>query len=108
MKKTAFMFLLFVFMLPVYGMLCCSADDGAAGNIYYTDITTTIYTAPVNTLNIGGRTVIDAEALNWHYGFDVYWLPEERKLDITDKGNIFVSAQALSGSLVEEKKRRAG
>lgn len=108
MKKAASMFLLFFFMLPMYGFPCRAADDGVAGNFYYTDITTTIYTAPVNTLNIGGRTVIDAEALNWHYGFDVYWLPEERKLDITDKGNIFVSAQALSGSLIEEKKGAPG
>lgn len=75
-----------------------SAEEGS---LYYTDIKTYIYYSPITSYNVGGRTVIDAEILNWHYGFDVYWYAEERRLEITDKGGSFNSLQAMSGELVE-------
>lgn len=73
-----------------------------AGNIYATDIVTYVKGAPITSYNIGGKTVIDAEILNWHYAFDVYWHENERLLDITDKGFDFVSLQAAAGDVVEK------
>ena len=37
-----------------------------AGVVYATDIRTTLFGAPVTAYNIGGKTCIDAEILNWH------------------------------------------
>ncbi len=78
-----------------------AAPGDVAGEVYSTDIITYMYYAPVTSYNIGGKTCIDAEILNWHYGFDVYWYENERRLDITDKGGRFVSLQAMSGEIVE-------
>lgn len=85
-----------------------AAVGDAAGSYYYTDIQTILYHAPVPAYNIGGKTVIDAEALNWHYGFDVYWYQEDRLLAITDKGGAFNSLQAMSGELCEGLNGRRG
>jgi len=74
-----------------------------AGNYYATDIIAYVKGAPVTSYNIGGKTVIDAEILNWHYGFDVYWYEDLRKLDITDKGSDFVSLQAAAGDTVDKQ-----
>ena len=68
---------------------------------YYTDIKTYLYYSPITSYNIGGKTVIDAEILNWHYGFDVYWHDDTRVLEILDKGGMFNSLEAMSGSLCE-------
>lgn len=99
MKKTVAM--LMVWMMIFSSLTCSAANGDILGNIYDTDIVTTLYSVPVTARNIGGRTAIDAEILNWHYGFDVYWLENERKLDITDKGGIFVSLQAAAGETLE-------
>ena len=85
-----------------------AAPGDIAGNIYYTDIKTYIYHSPITSYNIGGRTVIDAEILNWHYGFDVYWYADTRRLEITDKGDEFNSLQAMSGELVESAEGTVG
>ena len=106
MKKLLSLVVVLIVLVPA--LSCNAANGDIAGSIYYTDIKTTMYSAPINALNIGGRTVIDAEALNWHYGFDVYWLADERKLDITDKGGIFVSLQAAAGETLEEMKGKPG
>ncbi len=79
-----------------------------AGNVYGTDIVTYIYDCPVTSYNIGGKTCIDAEILNWYYGFDVYWYADERKLTIDDKGGRFYSGQAASGELVEKVSSSVG
>lgn len=107
MKKVISIILSTVMMLMISTSVFAANGD-VAGYIYYTDIKTIMYSAPINALNIGGRTVIDAEALNWHYGFDVYWLSEERKLEIVDKGRIFVSGQAANGETLEEMKGKPG
>jgi hypothetical protein len=52
----------------------------AAGNYYYTDIRTYLLDTPVNAINIGGMTLIDAEAMS-HYGFTVKWHEDERWLE---------------------------
>lgn len=89
-------------VLCAAGTVTASARNGdVAGSYYATDIKTTVYNAPITAYNIGGRTVIDAEILNWHYGFDVYWDEASRRLDITDKGGAFNSLQALSGELCQ-------
>ena len=72
-----------------------------AGVVYATDIRTTLFGAPVTAFNIGGKTCIDAEILNWHYGFDVYWYGDTRRLEITDLGSGFVSLQAKAGTVTE-------
>ena len=79
-----------------------------AGDIYETDITAYVKNAPITSYNIGGKTVIDAEILNWHYGFDVYWHEDERLLDISDKGADFVSLQAAAGDVVEKTDGKPG
>lgn len=70
-----------------------------AGNYYYTDIKTYMYHSLITSYNIGGKTVIDAEILNWHYNFDVYWHADTRTLELLDKGGMFNSLQAESGEL---------
>ncbi|MBE7046835.1 MAG: hypothetical protein E7396_05400 [Ruminococcaceae bacterium] len=88
-----------VFTLMTYSPL---ALGEVAGNVYGTDIVTYIYDCPVTSYNIGGKTCIDAEILNWYYGFDVYWYADERKLTVDDKGGRFASGQAASGELVDK------
>ena len=85
-----------------------AAGGDVVGNVYSTDITAYMYYAPITSYNIGGKTCIDAEILNWHYGFDVYWHEDERCLDIEDKGGRFVSLQAMSGEIVESSVTKPG
>lgn len=49
------------------------------GNIYTTDIVAYIDDMPIESYNIGGRTVIPIEELRY-YGFDVEWKENEREL----------------------------
>lgn len=97
---------LFYLILPTILFIACTYSHAAIGDIagsyYYTDIKTCLYYSPVTSYNIGGKTVIDAEALNWHYGFDVYWHDDTRVLEILDKGGMFNSLEAMSGSLCEQ------
>lgn len=53
----------------------------AVGSVYSTDIIANIDGMPIESYNIGGRTVIIAEELS-DYGFEVIWKPEERQLDL--------------------------
>lgn len=71
-------------------LLLCSlpaqAKTGdAVGSYYATDIVTTLNGFPIEAINIGGNTLIDAEAMA-DYGFSVTWLPETRCLDIVSFG----------------------
>lgn len=80
MKKTIALFttalMLFAMIFPV------SAEVGdIAGQIYSTDIASDIDDMPIQSYNIGGRTVIIAEDLI-NYGFKVIWNAEGRRLDI--------------------------
>lgn len=56
-----------------------------AGNIYYTDIKAYLKNTPINAFNIGGKTVIECEGLNWYYLFDVYWYSDKRELTVDNK-----------------------
>lgn len=71
-------------------LLLCSlpaqAKTGdAVGSYYATDIVTTLNGFPIEAINIGGNTLIDAEAMA-DYGFSVTWLSETRYLYITSFG----------------------
>jgi len=55
----------------------------------------------VNSINIGGITLINTESLN-EYGFTVIWHPNERWLEIVDDSAFEVSAKALSGILLDK------
>ena len=67
-------------------VLCLSFSSYAkvgdiTGNIYETDIVAKIASMPIQSYNIGGRTVVIAEEL-LKYGFKVIWNEEIRSLDI--------------------------
>ncbi len=100
--------LLSIVMVMAFITLPATAAGLPAGHIYGTDIVTYINGAPVTSYNIGGVTCIDAEILNWHYGFDVYWFADTRELKITDKGGSFASGQAYNGELVDVKSKNIG
>lgn len=55
---------------------------GAAGDYYSTDIVTTVNGSVIESINIGGRTLVSAEALDGH-GFKVVWNGTARTLDLT-------------------------
>lgn len=103
------------FMAVIMAMLCTLSvsvfamqPGDVAGQYYYTDIRTYMKDAPITAYNIGGRTCIDAEILNWHYGFDVYWYADTRALEITDKGSSFTSLQAQAGDTLEAQDGQPG
>ena len=59
-----------------------------AGVVYATDIRTTLFGAPVTAYNIGGRTVICAEAMA-DFGYDVVWGGAARTLSITKPADFY-------------------
>ncbi len=66
-----------LFAMPVHA--------GIIGEVITTDIVTYIDEQPITSYNIHDYTYVIAEELA-HYGFDVYWRAEERRLDIYEKG----------------------
>lgn len=67
------------------GIAAVFADDGPAGHIYSTDILAYVNGQPINSYNIGGKTVIIAEDLddgNYNYGYTCCYNDEERLLTI--------------------------
>lgn len=82
MKKAVFSLLLAagLFFAPVQ-----AAPGDVVGNVYATDIKTFLFGQPINSYNLGGKTAIICEDLNWFYGFDVVWDENERTLAVTDK-----------------------
>ena len=81
MKKFSCLCLLqLLFVTPAHAKV-----GDIAGTYYATDIVTTLNGFPIPAINIGGNTLIDAEAMEY-YGFSVNWLPEARCLDISSFG----------------------
>lgn len=83
-------------------MLLCASPAHAkvgdvAGTYCATDIVTTLNGFPIEAINIGGNTLIDAEAMA-DYGFSVTWLPETRCLDITSFGKPREIQPAVKGN----------
>ena len=54
-----------------------------AGNYYHTDIRTYLNGAEIEAINIGGQTLISAEAMQY-YSFGVWWDADERTLRIDE------------------------
>nr|MBQ4318070.1 hypothetical protein [Clostridia bacterium] len=66
------------------GKLCTSKIENpgqVAGNYYSTDIVTTLNGTPIESYNLGGRTVIVAEEM-LKFGYSVVWHPDEKMLTI--------------------------
>ena len=66
--------------------MCISVNAAIdkAGDYYYTDIKSYVRGQLIDSYNVGGKTVILAEALRT-YGFNVAWDENARTLTITDK-----------------------
>ena len=66
---------------------CAYAKTGdVAGTYYSTNIHTILNGVEIDSINIGGKTLISAENM-MYFGFNVYWDPERRVLEIYDVEN---------------------
>ena len=76
-----------VLVLAIFftGLFSLPVHAGIIGEVITTDIVTYIDEQPITSYNINDYTYVIAEELA-HYGFDVYWRAEERRLDIYEKG----------------------
>lgn len=84
-----------------------AANMGAGGYYYYTSIVTHLWDVPINSINIGGTTLIDAESMA-HYGFTVTWLPEQRRLALQDNITQKADETAVSGAPLDMASGKAG
>jgi hypothetical protein len=108
MKKRIVSLLLLI-TLVLFTMTAASAAKlgSTAGYYYYTDIVTSLWEIPINSINIGGKTLVDAETMS-HYGFTVTWHPEQRWLEIVDNGSKYTDELANSGALLDMKNGKPG
>lgn len=91
MKKV--MLAIAVFIFAAIGVMAAPGD--VVGSIYSTDILANVNGSPINSYNIGGKTVVLAEELcnndtGKHYGFDCVYDNSTRTLTLTStftKGN---------------------
>ena len=69
------------------------------GNVYSTDIVAYIDDIPINSYNIGGRTVVVLEDLR-NYGFEVEWQPNNRELIVkfSTKSNLIPNIRNVKHS----------
>lgn len=82
MKKMLSILLSIVMLLPT--TVICSAKPGdVAGTYYSTDIHTILNGHEIDSINIGGQTLISAEDMHF-YGFNVNWYQEYRQLHISN------------------------
>ena len=99
--KRIITFALALMMMLITSLSVSAATPGMlAGNYYYTDIVTYLNGTSVNTINIGGVTLIDAESMS-HYGYTVIWRDNERWLEIVDRRTGEISPEAANGSLLD-------
>lgn len=82
MKKLLAGALALTMLLPC--MTAAYAEDGVAGHIYSTDILAYVNGQPIESYNIGGKTVVIAEDLEgeFDYGFTYFYNDEERLLSV--------------------------
>ena len=59
--------------------LAAGKPGEVAGDYYSTDIVTTVNGTPIESINVGGRTLISVEDLVYH-GYKVVWNGKERSL----------------------------
>jgi hypothetical protein len=64
------------------------------GKIYYSDIKTYIDGKPINSANIGGKTVITVEDLQY-MGYYVKWDETERRLDVISDASHNISGKVI-------------
>ncbi len=77
MKKLLIAFLLIISIsIPSYAKV-----GNIAGQYYWTDITAVLNGSEIDSINIGGQTLISAEDMYYH-SFSVWWRPDERILDV--------------------------
>ncbi len=82
MKKMLSILLLIVMLLST--TVICSAKTGDVVGIYYsTDINTILNGYEIDSINIGGQTLISAEDMHF-YSFNVNWYQEYRELHISN------------------------
>ncbi|MDR1542339.1 MAG: hypothetical protein LBU32_31060 [Clostridiales bacterium] len=106
MKYISTFILTLILALNVYSPVYAANPGTVDGNYYYTDIVTYLWNTPVNSINIGGVTLIDAESMS-HYGFTVKWHSKERWLEIL-AGKEDISSAAKNGSLLDMKAGKTG
>ncbi len=58
------------------------------GDIYYTDIKTYMFGNSIESYNIGGKTIINADSLDETYGFSTTWHSGKRILEINETTGI--------------------
>jgi hypothetical protein len=106
MKKVIFFLAVLIMLLMVYAPVAASVSATVAGNYYYTDIKTYLWNTPINSINIGGMTLIDAESMS-HYGFTVELHDNERWLEIVNV-NGTILPEAANGSFLNTKFGKPG
>ncbi len=75
MKRIIFVLVLFCFKI----LDVAAATGDVAGEYYSTDISTILNGEEIDSINIGGETLISAEDM-YYYSFDVEWSEEKRTL----------------------------
>lgn len=102
MKKLGFTFAMILFMIMLAFSVCAKNGD-VIGKVYSSDILALVNGIPVESYNIGGRTVILAEDLidtrNYYYssyGFDVRYDDKLRLLTITSYGKPIDGGKTVS------------
>lgn len=88
-KLTAFLIL----VLSVSTGVCAKSGD-IAGHYYSTDIKTFLNGAEIDSINIGGQTLISGEDMH-SYGFAVWWNEGDRTLMIDETANAANGAPPL-------------
>ncbi|MDO5399112.1 MAG: hypothetical protein Q4G33_14425 [bacterium] len=87
-------------MAAVMGTAAFAVNGDIVGEIYNTDILTTLDGVPIESYSIDGETVIPLEALS-EYGYEVYYDDRVRKVFVTHSGDIpdDLSPQITRGKL---------
>ncbi len=107
MKKAVALLTAILMLWTMTATVTADVAGAVAGDYYYTDIVTYLWNTPVNAINIGGVTLIDAESMR-SYGFAVNWYASTRALEIIDNKTQKIAPAAANGSLLDMKSGRAG
>lgn len=81
--KKALSILIFLIVLLLVNTVCSAKAGDVAGTYYSTDINTILNGYEIDSINIGGQTLISAEDMHF-YGFNVNWYEEYRELHISN------------------------
>ena len=81
--KKALSILLTIITFLTTGLNCSAKAGDVAGTYYSTDINTILNGYEIDSINIGGQTLVSAEDMHF-YGFNVNWYQEYRELHISN------------------------